>query len=152
MTQIWKPHVTVAAVIEQDGRFLMVEESVERGKLFNQPAGHLEGGESIIDAAIREVREETAWRFQPTALVAVQLWRKNPEAPSFVRFCFTGEVHDHDAAQALDLDIIATHWLTLAQIRARTTQLRSALVLKSIESYLNGDRYPLSVVQNFLDQ
>jgi len=151
MTQIWKPHVTVAAVIERDQRFLLVEESVDRGKVFNQPAGHLEAGESILDAVIREVREETAWGFQPEALVAVQLWRKNPLAPSFLRFCFCGQVDDHDAEQMLDTDIISTHWLTLAQIQARTSQLRSALVLKSIEAYLGGQRYPLSLVQTYLD-
>ena len=81
----------------------------------------------------------------------MQLWRKNPLAPSFLRFCFCGQVDDHDAEQMLDTDIISTHWLTLAQIQARTSQLRSALVLKSIEAYLGGQRYPLSLVQTYLD-
>ena len=148
---VWKPHVTVAAVIEKDSRFLLVEETTSNGLAFNQPAGHLEPGESLIDAVKREVNEETAWRFEPQAIVAVQLWRKTPEHPSFVRFCFTGEVHSHDPNQALDEGIIDTHWLSHEDVAARAGRLRSPLVLLTIDEYLKGCRHPLSLLQSFLD-
>ncbi|WAR46726.1 NUDIX hydrolase [Methylomonas rapida] len=148
---VWKPHVTVAAVIEKAGRFLLVEETTETGLAFNQPAGHLEPGEDLISAIKREVAEETAWCFEPEALVAIQLWRRRPDFPSFVRFCFTGNVHSHDMTRQLDNDIIATHWLSRAEIAARAEQLRSPLVLKSVDAYLTGERYPLDLLQSFLD-
>jgi ADP-ribose pyrophosphatase YjhB (NUDIX family) len=148
---VWKPHVTVAAVIEQNNRFLLVEETTSNGIAFNQPAGHLEAGESLLAAIRREVREETAWQFEPQALVAVQLWRKNPDFPSFLRFCFTGEVHSHDPNQALDTGIIATHWLSAAEIAQRADRLRSHLVWRCIDEYRQGSRYPLSLLQTFLD-
>ena len=148
---VWKPHVTVAAVIEKDGRFLLVEETTDNGLSFNQPAGHLEPGEDLIAAIKREVQEETAWHFEPEALVAVQLWRKKPDFPSFVRFCFTGSVHSHDPNLKLDDDIIATHWLSHDEVASRMNQLRSPLVLKTIEAYLKGERYPLNLLQSFLD-
>jgi len=148
---VWKPHVTVAAVIEKDNRFLLVEETTSNGIAFNQPAGHLEAGESLIDAVKREVWEETAWRFEPQALVAVQLWRKTPELPSFLRFCFSGDAHSHDPGQALDEGIIDTHWLNHKEITARAERLRSPLVQLTIEEYLKGCRHPLSLLQSFLD-
>ena len=148
---VWKPHVTVAAVIEKDGRFLLVEETTVNGLAFNQPAGHLEAGENLIDAVKREVREETAWQFEPQALVAVQLWRKNPDFPSFVRFCFTGSIHTHDPEQTLDEGIIKTHWLSRDEIASRADQLRSPLVLLTIDEYIKGQRHPLSLLQSFLD-
>ncbi len=148
---VWKPHVTVAAVIEQDQRFLVVEEQTPNGLAFNQPAGHLENNESLIDAVKREVLEETAWQFEPQALVAVQLWRKNPEFPSFMRFVFTGSVSSHNPLQTLDDGIVATHWLSRDDLAANPQRLRSPLVLKSIDEYLKGQRYPLSLLQSFLD-
>lgn len=148
---VWKPHVTVAAVIERDNRFLLVEETTSTGLAFNQPAGHLEDGESLLDAVKREVREETAWQFEPAALVAVQLWRKTPRFPSFLRFCFSGELISHDSMQALDEGIIATHWLSHEEISERHSSLRSPLVLTTIEEYRKGNRYPLSLLQTFLD-
>ena len=148
---IWKPNVTVAAVIENEGRFLFVEETTDNGLMFNQPAGHLEPGEDLITAVKREVQEETAWQFEPEAVLAVQLWRKNPEFPSFVRFCFTGRVHSHNPNQQLDDGIITTHWLSHEEIITRNSQLRSPLVLKTLEAYLSGQRYPLNVMQSYLD-
>lgn len=148
---VWKPHVTVAAVIENEGKFLMVEEQTENGLAFNQPAGHLEAGEKIISAVSREVNEETAWQFTPKAVIAVQLWRKSADFPSFVRICFSGNVHSFNAEQDLDQDIIKTHWLTYAEIVKKQSQLRSPLVLKSIDSYLTGEQYPLSLLHSFLD-
>ncbi len=148
---VWKPHVTVAAVIENDGQFLLVEEATDNGLMFNQPAGHLEPGEDLISAVKREVLEETAWQFEPESVVAVQIWRKSPDKPSFVRFCFTGSIRDHDSNRKLDDDIIATHWLNRRQIEERAEQLRSPLVLKTLEAYLAGTRYPLNLLQSFLD-
>jgi len=93
---VWKPHVTVAAIIEQDQRFLLVEEETPTGIAFNQPAGHLEPGESLIDAVKREVNEETAWQFTPEYLTSIQLWRKNLDSSSFMRVCFVGQCYDHN--------------------------------------------------------
>jgi len=147
----WKPHVTVAAVIEKNGRYLMVEETTEQGVAFNQPAGHIEPGEDLIAAIKREVLEETAWQFEPSALVGVQLWRKTSNAPTFLRFCFTGIVTQLTEQLTLDSDIIATHWLTLEEVSMRKHQLRSPLVQISLDQYLKGQRYPLTIIGNFLD-
>lgn len=148
---VWKPHVTVAAVIEKDGKFLLVEEETDTGVRFNQPAGHLESGETIVSAAIREVNEETAWQFVPESIIAIQLWRKDLNHPSFLRVCFAGNVHSHDSKQTLDDGIIATHWLSREQIVEKYSQLRSPLVLKTIDAYLSDEHYPLSLLQSFID-
>lgn len=146
---VWKPRVTVAAVIEREQRFLMVEENTPRGVQFNQPAGHLEEHEDLIAAVTREVLEETAWHFTPSALIAVHLWRRDPESETFMRFCFTGDCKDFQADHPLDEGIIGTHWLLRDDIA--TLPLRSPLVLHSIDAYLSGQRYPLSLMQAFLN-
>jgi NADH pyrophosphatase NudC (nudix superfamily) len=148
---VWKPHVTVAAVIEQDQRFLIVEEETCNGLQFNQPAGHLEEGEDLIAAIKREVLEETAWQFEPEHIVSIQLWRKNPDFPSFVRVCFSGHCHSLNPTQQLDEGIIAAHWLTRDEIEAQRHRLRSPLVLISVDEYLSGQRYPLSLLKSFID-
>jgi 8-oxo-dGTP pyrophosphatase MutT (NUDIX family) len=142
---VWKPDVTVAAVIERDGRFLLVEERI-RGKLvLNQPAGHLEDGESLLQAVERETLEETAWRFAPESLIGIYLWRST-RGHTTLRFAFTGQASDFDAARTLDPPVIATHWLTLEEIRARGAQLRTVLVTRCIEDFLTGRRHPLDTV------
>jgi ADP-ribose pyrophosphatase YjhB (NUDIX family) len=146
---VWKPHVTVAAIIERKQRFLLVEENTPYGLQFNQPAGHLEEHEDLIAAVKREVLEETAWHFSPEYISGVHLWRRNPNSPTFVRFCFIGSCLDFQPNQPLDNGIIATHWLTRDEVANKT--LRSPLVLSSIDEYLNGSRYPLSLLQSFLD-
>ena len=146
---VWKPHVTVAAVIEQNQRFLVVEEETNVGLAFNQPAGHLEEGEDFITAVKREVLEETAWQFEPHHFIGVYLWRKNPQSPNYLRLCFSGHVFDHNPNQALDTGIVQTHWLTRAELS--TQSLRSPLVINCVDDYLKGVRYPLSVLQSFLD-
>ncbi len=146
---IWKPHVTVAAVIERDGHFLLVEEETPNGLAFNQPAGHLEEGEDFITAVKREVLEETAWKFEPEYFIGVYLWRKNPESTTYLRLCFGGTVFDHNPEQALDEGIVQAHWLTRAEIAKQPT--RSPLIINCIDDYLSGKRYPLSVLQSFLD-
>lgn len=114
----------------------------------NQPAGHLESGESLIDAVIRETQEETAWQFQPTALVGIYRWQHPQSQETYMRYCFTGEVLEHDANQALDDDIHAACWLNQKQLMKRKNEFRSPLVLDCLNDYLNGERYPLTLLHN----
>lgn len=137
--------VTVAAIVENDGHYLLVEETSSSGVVYNQPAGHVEPGESIVDAVIREMREETAWGFRPTALTGVYRWVNPGNEITYLRFCFTGEIHDHDPDQTLDAGIIRTCWLTRQEIDEVTEQLRSPLVSRCIDDYLGGRRYPLDL-------
>jgi len=141
-----KPEITVAAITESDGRFLVVEERINQRLVFNQPAGHVEQGESLLKAVIREVREETAWRFEPASLVGVYLWRSPESGVTTMRFAFCGSVDDHQAAQPLDHGIIGTHWLSREDLQQRERLLRSPLVLRCIEDYLGGKRKPLDSV------
>jgi 8-oxo-dGTP pyrophosphatase MutT (NUDIX family) len=140
------PDVTVAAVTEAAGRFLLVEERVNRRLLFNQPAGHVERGETLLAAVVREAREETAWRFEPRSLLGVYLWRNPVNGRSVLRFAFTGVVSDHDAAQRLDRGILGTHWLTLSELEGLQPRLRSPLVLRCVHDYLAGRRHSLEPV------
>ena len=139
-----EPEITVAAVSESAGRFLLVEERIDSRLVLNQPAGHLEPGETLVAAIVREVREETAWRFTVRELLGVYLWRHVPSGRLFKRFAFTGGVADHDAAQALDAGIVSTHWLSRAELERRSSELRSPLVLRCIDDYLSGTRRPLT--------
>jgi 8-oxo-dGTP pyrophosphatase MutT (NUDIX family) len=140
------PDVTVAAVTERAGRFLVVEERIRRRLVFNQPAGHLEHGETLLAAVVREVREETAWRFEPAALLGVYLWRNPATGRATLRFAFTGAVADHDAAQKLDRGIVRTHWLSPHELEELEGQLRSPLVLRCVRDYLGGQRLALDPV------
>lgn len=146
---VWKPHVTVAAIIENQQKFLLVEETTANGIEFNQPAGHLDENEDLITAVIREVQEETAWQFEPEAIVGIHLWRKSPDYPTFLRVCFTGSCHSHNPEQALDDGIIDTHWLSRDEVASRA--LRSPLVLNCIDDYLSGQRFPLSLLKSLLE-
>lgn len=148
----WKPHVTVAAVIEQSGRFLCVEETIEGASRLNQPAGHLEPGESLLDAVKREVLEETARVFEPEGLVGIYLWRRTPDAPTFLRVAFTGQAGEADPDLGLDSEIDATLWLGPDEIRARQPHWRSPLVMQCIDDYRAGRRYPLDLLQTCLDE
>jgi len=145
---IFRPDVTVAAVVERDGRFLLVEERAGRRIVFNQPAGHLEDGESLLDAAIRETLEETACRFIPESLLGVYLWRSPANERTFLRVAFTGSVGDPDPGRTLDRSIIRTTWMSRRQLADRPNALRSPLVLRCIADYERGARYPLSVLQS----
>ncbi|MBV9344005.1 MAG: NUDIX hydrolase [Gammaproteobacteria bacterium] len=140
------PDVTVAAVTQTADRFLIVEERINRRLVFNQPAGHVEKGESLLEAVAREVREETAWTFHPQALLGIYLWRRPVSGRSTLRFAFTGHVTHHDAHQPLDRGIVRTHWLTREEVSARQTQLRSPLVMRCIEDYLAGVAYGLEQI------
>jgi 8-oxo-dGTP pyrophosphatase MutT (NUDIX family) len=142
----WKPDITVAAVSEDEGCFLVVEERINHRLVFNQPAGHVENGETILEALVREVREETAWVFLPAAFLGVYLWRNPASGRATLRFAFSGAVADHDASQPLDRGIVRTHWLSRLQLIERTPRLRSPLVLRCIDDYLSGRRLPLDAV------
>ncbi|MFI4896094.1 MAG: NUDIX hydrolase [Steroidobacterales bacterium] len=146
---VWKPDVTVAAVIVRDDRFLLVEERIRGRLVFNQPAGHLEDAESLLEAVIREVLEETAWVFVPQWLLGMYLWR-SPRGHSTLRLAFSGTVRDFDAARALDPPIVATHWLTRTEILARAGALRTPLVLRCIDDYQRGVRLPLDALSSLL--
>lgn len=142
---IWKPSATVAAVIERDGRFLLVEERVDGRLVLNQPAGHLDPGESLVAACRREVMEETAHRFEPTALIGIYRWHYAPQDVTFLRFCFRGEVLGADSARELDKGIVRLHWLSPDELRARKADHRSPLVLQCVEDFLAGRQFPLEI-------
>lgn len=141
-----KPDITVAAVAESDGRFLLVEERIHHQLVLNQPAGHVEHGETLLEAVVREAREETAWRFEPLALLGAYLWRNPASGRSTLRFAFTGTVSDHKPEQPLDRPVVTTHWLTRAQLMEREPRLRSPLVLRCVDDYLHGIRQSLESV------
>ncbi len=148
---IWKPHVVVAAVIEQDGRFLLVEEQTADGLRFNQPAGHLEEGESLLDAVRREVFEETAYRFEPEALLGVYRWVNEDRLRTYLRFSFLGRVTRHEPEQALDVGILRALWMAQEEIAAEAARHRSPLVGRCIEDYFAGRRYPLEFLTELSD-
>lgn len=143
---VWKPDVTVAAVIEREGRFLLIEEFVGERLVINQPAGHLEANESLIDAAIREALEETAWTFVPEAISGIYLWPHPERNLSFLRVTFAGSVTRHHPERRLDRGIRRTLWLSRDEVAQRTNQLRSPMVLQCIDDYLSGARYPMSIL------
>jgi 8-oxo-dGTP pyrophosphatase MutT (NUDIX family) len=138
------PEITVAAVTETAGRFLVVEERISRRLVINQPAGHVEPGETLLEAIVREVREETAWLFTADELLGVYLWRHPGTGRTTKRFAFTGAVTDHREGQPLDKGIITTHWLSRAELKGREPHLRSPLVLRCVDDYLAGHRQPLA--------
>ena len=151
MPNRWKPNVTVAAIIEQGGRFLLVEEETADGLKLNNPAGHLDPGESPQYACAREVLEETAHDFTPTALVGVYLNRftrtRTGDDITYLRFAFTGTLGAHHAWRTLDDGIVRTVWLTPDELRATQERHRSPLVMQCIEDYLAGQRFDLSVIR-----
>jgi 8-oxo-dGTP pyrophosphatase MutT (NUDIX family) len=146
---IWKPNVTVAAIIEREGKFLLVEEETDDGIRYNQPAGHLECRESLAEAVIREALEETGYDFVPQSLVGVYNWRNEAKDVTYLRFAFAGSVVGHHAQRALDDGIIAAHWLTLDEIRALKPLHRSPLILQCIEDWCAGKRCPLELITHY---
>jgi 8-oxo-dGTP pyrophosphatase MutT (NUDIX family) len=143
---IWKPNVTVAAIIEQDGKFLLVEEETADGLLFNQPAGHLEDGETLFAGVTREVLEETAHHFTPTGLLGIYHWKHPKKDITYLRFAFVGEITGHEPERPLDQGILHAVWMTPDEVRATRERHRSPQVLACIEHYLAGQRFPLSVL------
>lgn len=144
----WKPNTTVAAIVEQDGKFLMVEETTAEGMRINQPAGHLEQGESLIQAVIRETNEETAYDFTPQNLLGIYHWQRPDKEITYLRFAYIGKVGVHRPDQKLDDGILRSVWMSIDELRASQTIHRSPQVLKCVEDYLAGQRYPLEVVNH----
>lgn len=146
---IWKPNVTVAAVVMRDDKFLLVEEETEAGLAFNQPAGHLEEGESLLDAVVRETLEETAYHFKPTHLVGIYTWQHPTKKLTYLRFAFGGELRGYEADRPLDEGIIAARWLTLDEVKATQARHRSPLILRGIEDMLAGKTCPLDLLVHY---
>lgn len=135
--------VTVAAIIERDGRFLMVEERAASGLVLNQPAGHLEQGESLVTAVVRETIEETGHHFEPSHVVGFYLWRSEEAGTTYLRVVFCGTAEPSADVAPLDDEIVAVHWLTRAQLFSKQSQLRSPMVMRCLDDYLAGRRHPL---------
>ena len=146
-SRVWCPHVTVATVVPQDGRYLLVEEIVHGRTVINQPAGHLEPGESLQAAAIRETREETGWDVELDCLIGVQQWISSASGSQFVRFTFAAKPVHHDPSRKLDDGILRAFWLDRDEIIAASDRLRSPLILHSIDDWLAGRRLPLDSVR-----
>lgn len=147
---LWRPDVTVASIVPRDGKFLLVEEMVRGELVLNQPAGHLEPGESLPAAAVREALEETGWEIQLNALVGVYQWT-NPGADShFLRFTFAATPLRHDPTRQLDSGIVRALWLTREEIAAEQGRLRSPMVLRCVDDWLSGKRLPLDAMVSLL--
>ena len=144
----WKPNVTVAAIICNKDRYLLVEENADGHIVFNQPAGHIEESETLIDAVKREVLEETAWQFQPAYLSGVYLHRNPHNGITYLRFCFYGTCSDFDKNRKLDDGIIRAVWMDIDEIRSQSKRLRTPVVLKCIEDFLSGSNVPLDILSS----
>ena len=150
----WAPHVTVAAVIHKEGKFLLVEESVlnrdntTTKSVINQPAGHLDNNEYLLDAVIRETLEETRWEFEPSYISGIYQWQHD-NGETYLRMCFVGDIIKEHTDKELDTGIERTIWLSEKEVREHK-RLRSPLVIKSIEDYVAGNKFPLTLVQDVL--
>lgn len=142
-----RPAVTVAMIVERDGLYLLVEEETRSGRKLNQPAGHLEAGESLAEGAVRETLEESGWQVTPTALVGIYRWVAPDNGATFVRFAFTGRADAHDAARPLDTGIVRALWLDYDSIAARRADHRSPLVLQCLDDHRAGRRFPLDLMR-----
>ncbi len=140
------PHITVATLVEQDGRFLCVRERANDRDVINQPAGHVESGEQLVQAAFRETLEETAWTVKVTGFLGCYIFQPNPRGGVYHRYCFIAEPLRHDAGQRLDRGIIEAVWLDAEALRARRSEHRSPLVMRCVDDYLSGRRLPLDII------
>ena len=138
---IWRPDVTVACIVPQQGKFLLVEENVRGELVLNQPAGHLEPDESLAQAALRETLEETGWSVELTHLVGIYQWANGDG--HFLRFTFAAEPVRHDPGRPLDEGIVRALWMTREEIAAASTRLRSPMVLRGVDDFVAGKRQPL---------
>ncbi|TDR30504.1 NUDIX hydrolase [Hydromonas duriensis] len=145
---IWTPHATVAAIVERDGRFLMVREHTRHGIRINQPAGHWEADETMVDAVTREVLEESGYAFTPTALLGIYISDKDDKSVTYLRLTFIGTVSEAPIQNELDDDIIAAEWLTVDEIMSQRDIHRNPVVAKCLGDYLAGQRLDLSLVKD----
>jgi len=148
---IWKPNVTVAAVVEQDGNFLLVEERVtpDGQTVFNQPAGHLEPGESLVQAVVRETLEETGYTFVPEWLIGIYHWHSADIDTTYIRFAFSGYVTDIDPDFVRETSIVSAKWYDIPLIEELTMRHRSPLVKQCIQDFFEGKRYPLDILTHY---
>jgi 8-oxo-dGTP pyrophosphatase MutT (NUDIX family) len=142
---LWLPHTSVATIVERDGKFLMVEEADGERIVFNQPAGHLDAGESLFTAATRETLEETGWEVDLTALIGIYHYPA-PNGVTYIRYCFAATPVRHSPERPLDTPIIAAHWLSVDTILAPDFKRRSPIVSRCLQDYLAGNRYPLTLL------
>ena len=143
----WKPNVTVAALVQDENdRYLMVEEESSTGPVFNQPAGHLEQGESLIDAVRREVMEETAYQFEPEYILGIYMYPNRAKNLTYMRVAFKGHVLSHYPEQELDDGIIRAVWMTREELLEKPEKLRSIMVMKTIDDYMADKSYPLDLL------
>jgi 8-oxo-dGTP pyrophosphatase MutT (NUDIX family) len=142
-TPLPRPVVTVATIVNRDAAYLFVEEETSVGIRINQPAGHLEPGETLASAAMRETLEETGYSVTPTALVGIYRWHSRDTGATFIRFAFAADVTGHDAARPLDAGILRVLWLTYDELVAHRAKHRSPLVLRCVDDYRAGSRRPL---------
>ncbi len=144
MNKQWIPHVTVATIVENDGKFLMVEEDLHGKKLINQPAGHLDKGETLVQAAIRETLEESAWDVEITHLIEFSQWTSPNSDTHFLRACFAGKALKHHPNLKLDKGIIRALWMSRDEVKNNAHRLRSPLVLDHIDHYISGKKFDLN--------
>lgn len=144
----WKPNVTVAAMIESEGRFLLVEEQTPQGLRLNQPAGHLEAGESLLAAVRREAREESGYCFEPDSLLGIYRLESTVKGVTFLRFAYCGRAVAPIEPVTLDEEIVRVLWLSAEEVRASVARHRSTLVLRCVEDWLTGDRHPLALIHD----
>jgi len=146
---VWKPNVTVAAVVERNGKYLLVEEETDDGLMYNQPAGHLERGESLVAAVVRETLEETAYDFLPQSLLGIYDWRHPAREITYLRFAFGGTLGTHHAGRSLDEGIVREVWMSPEEIRASRDRHRSPLVLRCVEDHLRGIHASLDLLVHY---
>ena len=144
----WYAHVTVATIVEHNGRFLFVEELKGGRLVLNQPAGHLEPRESLQQAAVRETLEETGCDVELTDVTGIYLYTAPSNGVTYQRICFTADLLRHDPERTLDTDISGIRWLTHAELQAESAHLRSELVMRCLDDYLSGERFPLSIIRD----
>ena len=142
----WNSHITVACVVERDGRFLLVEERVEGELVLNQPAGHWDEGETLAEAARRETLEESAWEVEPTALLGIYAYKPPLLDYGFLRIAFAAQPLRHQPQRELDHGIERALWLGRDELAACTARHRSPMVLRCVDDYLSGRRYPLDLI------
>ncbi len=147
-TELWKPNTVVAAIVEADGKFLFVEEMADGRAVYNQPAGHLDPGETLLQAVARETLEEAGWDIEPLGLVGIYLMAPADSAVTYLRFCFHARAVKHYPTRVLDTEILGAVWMSRDELAAQSPKHRSPLVLRCVDDYLAGKRFPLALIND----